>query len=62
MFFCRIYIHMYIYCKGNNFCGFLFASLDEIATFKKGLLLKERICSKWSKFFQLRVDSLKKEA
>ena len=41
--------------RGTSFVT-LFASLDEKALFKEGLLLKERICSCRSKFFLLRVD------
>ena len=41
--------------KGDNFCHFLFASLADIALLNWGLPLKERICSKRSKFFPLRV-------
>ena len=33
-----------------------FASLDDIDFSKWDLLLKERICSYWSKFFPLKVD------
>ena len=33
-----------IFTKGNNFCDFLFAFLDDEALQKWGLLLKERIC------------------
>ena len=40
----------------HNFCDFLFTSLDYLALLKWVQLLKERICSKWSKFFPLKVD------
>ena len=39
-------------------CGFLFASKENL--FKRSLLLKERICSKRSKFFLLKVDPSEK--
>ena len=42
--------------KGNNFCNFLFASLDKTALSKWGPLLRERIGSLGSQFFPLRVD------
>ena len=42
--------------KGDNFCDFLFGSLDDIALQKWGLLLNERICSKGANSFTLRVD------
>ena len=42
--------------KGNNFCYFLFASLDEETLQNWGLLLKERISSNGSKFFPFRVE------
>ena len=42
--------------KGDNFCKFLFAAPGQKNSFKRGLLLKERICSYRSKFFSLRVD------
>ena len=45
-----------IFTKGNNFCDFLFASIDGIALPKWGLFLKERIFSKRSNFFPLRVN------
>ena len=45
-----------IYSKGDNFCDFLFAYLNDKVFSKWGLLLKERICSLGSKFFSLRVD------
>ena len=41
--------------RGKNLCDFQFALLNE-ALSKWGLLSKERICSKRSKFFPLRVD------
>ena len=41
-----------IFTRGNNFCDFL---KDETLP-KKGLSLKERICSSKNKFFPLRVD------
>ena len=34
-----------IFTKGDNFCDFLFATLDNEAPLKWGLLLEERICS-----------------
>ena len=44
--------------KVNNFYDFLYApSLKDEAFCKGGLLLKERICSRRSKFFPLRVDA-----
>ena len=51
-----------IFLKGDNFSGFLFASLDDVAFLRLGLLLQERICSKGSKFFPVRVDPLSWEA
>ena len=42
--------------KGNNFCVFLFASLNLVTLLKWILLLKERICYFRSKFFLLGVD------
>ena len=38
--------HIFIFTKGNNFCDFQHASLDNKAFPKGDLLLKERICSK----------------
>ena len=40
----------------KNFCDFLFAYVEDVVFPKWGLLLKERICSSWSKFFSVRVD------
>ena len=40
--------------KENNFYDFLFASLDDKARPKLGLLLMERICSWRSKFFSFK--------
>ena len=34
-----------IFTRGNNFCDFLFAFLDETALLKWDLLLQKRICS-----------------
>ena len=45
--------------KGNAFFDPLIASMDDEALQKQGPLLKERICSFWSKFFLLRVDTVK---
>ena len=45
--------------KGNTFCDFLLASMSDktLPKCRSGdLLLKERICSKGSKLFPLRVD------
>ena len=43
------------FLKKDNFCDFLLASLDDTALPGSArLLLKERICSLWSKFFPLR--------
>ena len=40
------YISMFvIFTKGNNFCDFVFASLDDEAHLNRGQLLTERICS-----------------
>ena len=44
------------FTKGNNFCDFQFAPMDNETLPKKDLFLQERICSKWSKFFCVRVD------
>ena len=49
-------IYILSFYKGDNFCGFLFSSLEGEALLKWGLLIKERICSSRSKFFPLRVD------
>ena len=38
------------FCNGNNFCGFLFVSLDNLSLSKSGLLLNE-IFSRREKFF-----------
>ena len=54
IFFCYFFM-------GNNFCDLLFAPLDDTDFPKLGPLLKERICSKWSKFFPFRVDPYEKE-
>ena len=35
---------------------FLFGYQEDRAPSKRGLLIRERICSYWSKFFPLRVD------
>ena len=40
--------------KGNNYCNFLFASVDEKTHPGRDLLQKERICSLRSKFFNFR--------
>ena len=53
-------VFFFTFTKGNNFCNFLFASLDDEALPKMDLLLKERICSYWSKFFPLKVDLLRR--
>ena len=45
-----------MFLKGDNVCCLKFVSLDRISVPKRCLLLKERICSKGSKFFPLRVD------
>ena len=45
-FFCLVF-------KGDNFCNFLFAYLEKEMSTKLGLLLKEKNCSHWSKFFLL---------
>ena len=52
------YISMFfrLFIKGNNFRDFLFACLTDVALPNRGLLSKERICSKRSKFFPLRVS------
>lgn len=39
-----------LFTKGNNFCGIILTSLDESCKF-----LKERICCKWSKFFNPKI-------
>ena len=41
--------------KGDNFCGFLFASLGDNFLPKRGVHVEERICS-----FPLKVDSTEK--
>ena len=51
-----LHIFSATFTKGNSFGEFLFASLDQEAVLKWGLLLKERICSCRSKFFPLRGD------
>ena len=49
--------------KGNNFRDLMYASLNCIPLLIWAQFLKERICSKRSKFFSLRVDpKLRKEA
>ena len=54
---CIVHLHVFQYfLKGNNFCDFLFASLDDQTLPKMGQLLKERICSHRSKFLPLKVD------
>ena len=45
-----------IFTKDGIICHFLFASLANETLQKYDLLLKERICSLWSKFFPLRAD------
>ena len=42
--------------KGDNFCDFLFAFLYTHPLLKRGLLLKERICSPWEQIFPFSVD------
>ena len=42
-----------LFQTGYNFCEFLFATLNEMAFLKWGLLLKERTCSNRSKFSPL---------
>ena len=53
IFFCFFF-------KGDNFSDFQFTSLDD-EDLKCDLLLKERICSKGSKFFPLRADPAQEE-
>ena len=50
---------------GDNFCDFMFASIHTKPILKKGLFLKERICSQTfasfgSKFFPIIVDPFPK--
>ena len=45
-----------IFSKRDNFSDFLFASLDNETFSKRGLLLKERICSDRSRFLPVAVD------
>ena len=54
-----LHLHVFsaIFTKGNNFCDFLFASLDDKAYLKLGLLLKEGICCQRSKLFPIRHNS-----
>ena len=40
-----------IFSKGDNFHDFLFAYLEDKVFPKRGLLIKERICSNGSRFF-----------
>ena len=35
--------------KGNNFCGFLFAFLEDRQALKEAVLVKKRVCSFMSK-------------
>ena len=42
-----------MFSKGDKFRGFLFAYLKDEVCAKWGLLIMERICSDWSKFFPL---------
>ena len=44
-----------IFSKGKNFHDFLFAPLSKVPLPHWGLFSKERICSKRSKFFPLRI-------
>ena len=44
-----------MFSKGDNFSDFLLANLEDEA-FKRGLFMKETICSRGSNFFSLRVD------
>ena len=46
-------IYFAMFSKGDNFCDFLFAYLDDRVFPKRGLLLKERIWCDGSKFFPL---------
>ena len=51
-----VLVPLHAFTKGNNFCDFPFASLEDEAVLKWDLFLKERICSKGRKNFPLRVD------
>ena len=57
-----VYFNDFFFChghEGNTFCDFLLASMSDktLPKCRSGdLLLKERICSKGSKLFPLRVD------
>ena len=49
-----------IFTKGNNFCDFLFAALDEIALPNSGILLMERICSLGANSFLYELTPIEK--
>ena len=53
-----VYLFTFIFTKGNNFRDFLFVSLVDEILRKGDQPFKERICSKRSKFFFLRVDHI----
>ena len=58
----EFYIHNWLSIileKGDNFCNFLFCFSAHQAPSEMGLLWKERICSRLSKFFSSRVDPRK---
>ena len=48
-------------CEGEGLFDFLFASVDHKVLPKRGLLFKERICFKGSKFFPLRAAQLRRK-
>ena len=64
MYFKPLKVHVYEHTaslsasltKDNNFRNFQFASVEGKALSHKGKPLEERVCSKRSKFFHLRVD------
>ena len=56
-----MYLHLSaVFVKGNRYFDFLFASIVNKILPAKGLILKERICSSWSKFCPFRIDPIGK--
>ena len=51
-----VHLHDLLYTKGNNFCYFLFASLDNETLSKCSVFLKGCSCSQGSKVFSLGVN------
>ena len=57
LFFSFFFFSFFFFFFKWKFCSFLSACLADRVFPKRSQILKERICSLWSKFFLLRVDS-----